>query len=50
MTIVLKLWEMFMVKARFPIKSFINYGEIAQLVEQWAENSCVVGSNPALTT
>ena len=25
MTIVLKLWEMFMVKARFPIKSFIIF-------------------------
>ena len=41
---------MFMVAARFHKSIFGYYGEISQLVEQWAENSCVVGSNPALTT
>ena len=28
----------------------LNYGAIAQLVEQWTENPCVPGSNPGSTT
>ena len=37
--------------SKIPNKDIFGYnGEIAQLVEQWAENSCVGGSNPSLTT
>ena len=32
------------------LHSQINGGTIAQLVEQWTENPCVAGSNPAGTT
>jgi hypothetical protein len=27
-----------------------NYGDVAQLVEQWVEHSCVGGSSPPVTT
>jgi hypothetical protein len=30
--------------------SLLKDGAVAQLVEQWTENPCVAGSNPAHTT